>query len=148
MLRNWQATPVARGKGLHVVYRRTQAPQHNPHGGLISRRRVAGRAGRFACSLDSIPYSPYSQFMKPTLRQISKGAEEARQQLPAILAAAVAGRTTIITRHGRAVAAVVPAADARQAKPASLQSLAGTGRGLWGSDSRIAIVRLRDEWNR
>jgi len=79
--------------------------------------------------------------MKPASRQISKGAEEARQQLPAILADAVAGRTTIITRHGRAVAAVVPAADARQAKPASLQSLAGTGRGLWGSDSRKAIAR-------
>jgi antitoxin (DNA-binding transcriptional repressor) of toxin-antitoxin stability system len=98
--------------------------------------------------LDCVPYSPYSQFMKPASRQISKGAEEARQQLPAILADAIAGRTTIITRHGRAVAAVVPAADATLAKPASLQSLAGTGRGLWGSDSRKVVAKLRDEWNR
>lgn len=86
--------------------------------------------------------------MKPSSKQISKGAEEARQQLPAILAAAIAGRTTIITRHGRAVAAVVPAAAANQTKPASLQSLAGTGRGMWGKDSSKAISKLRDEWNR
>lgn len=78
----------------------------------------------------------------------SKGAEEARQQLPAILADAAAGRTTIITRHGRVVAAVVPAASARPVKPISLQSLAGTGRGLWGRDSRKTIDRLRDEWSR
>lgn len=85
--------------------------------------------------------------MKPASKQVSKGAEEARQQLPAILAAAAAGRTTIITRHGRAVAAVVPAAHARQAKAASLLSLVGTGRGLWGKDSRKAVGKLRDEWN-
>jgi len=101
-----------------------------------------------ARGLDSISYSPYSKFMKSSSRQISKGAEAARQQLPAILAAAVAGRTTIITRHGRAVAAVVPAADAKPAKPVSLQSLAGTGRGMWGKDSRKAIAKLRDEWKR
>lgn len=86
--------------------------------------------------------------MKPNSKQISKGAEEARQQLPAILAAAIAGHTTIITRHGRAVAAVVPATLARQAKPASLLALVGTGRGLWGKDSRKAVGKLRDEWNR
>lgn len=87
--------------------------------------------------------------MKQTTKHISKGAEEARQQLPAILAAAAAGRTTIITRHGRAVAAVVPAAEAaRQGKPASLQALAGSGRGLWGNDSGKTIDKLRDEWSR
>ncbi|HET6546439.1 MAG TPA: hypothetical protein VFG55_06810 [Rhodanobacteraceae bacterium] len=86
--------------------------------------------------------------MKKYSRQNSKGVEEARQQLPAILADAAAGRTTIITRHGRVVAAVVPATSARPARPVSLQSLAGTGRGLWGRDSRKAIVRLRDEWSR
>lgn len=86
--------------------------------------------------------------MKSTIKQISKGAEEARQQLPAILAAAAAGQTTIITRHGRAVAAVVPAVDIRQGKPASLQALAGSGRGMWGKDSRKVINKLRDEWNR
>ena len=86
--------------------------------------------------------------MKTTSKPVSKGAEEARQQLPAILAAAAAGRSTIITRHGRAVAAVVPAADLAQRKPASLQALAGTGRGMWGKTSAHTIATLRDEWNR
>jgi antitoxin (DNA-binding transcriptional repressor) of toxin-antitoxin stability system len=54
----------------------------------------------------------------------------------------------MITRHGREVAAVVPAAAARTAKPASLLALAGSGRDLWGADSRKAVARLRDEWKR
>lgn len=78
----------------------------------------------------------------------SRGAEEARQQLPAILSAAAAGRTTIITRHGRPVAAVVPAATAKPARPASLTALAGTGKGLWGTNSGKTVAALRDEWNR
>ena len=86
--------------------------------------------------------------MKKSTRQVTTGAEQARQELPAILAAAAAGRTTIITRHGRAVAAVVPAEQARARKPASLQALAGSGRGLWGSNSGKAIAGLRDEWSR
>lgn len=108
----------------------------------------------FACSqrgdfdIDCFPYSPYSQTMKAGRKTVSKGAEEARQQLPAILAAAAAGRSTIITRHGRAVAAVVPAESLKQRKPASLLALAGSGRGLWGKDSSQTIAKLRDEWNR
>jgi prevent-host-death family protein len=86
--------------------------------------------------------------MKPPAKPASKGAEQARQQLPAILSAAAAGRVTMITRHGREVAAVVPAAAARTAKPASLLALAGSGRDLWGADSRKAVARLRDEWKR
>jgi prevent-host-death family protein len=75
-----------------------------------------------------------------------KGAEEARQQLPAILAAAAAGRTTLITRHGREIAAVVPIEQARAAGPVSLLSLAGSARGLWGEHSSRTIDALRDEW--
>lgn len=86
--------------------------------------------------------------MKPTTKPVRKGAEEARQQLPAILAAAAAGRTTLITRHGREIAAVVPASAVRTAKPVSLLALAGSGRKLWGKDSRKAVAALRDEWTR
>lgn len=86
--------------------------------------------------------------MKKSAKTVSKGAEEARQQLPAILAAAAAGQSTIITRHGRAVAAVVPTGALRLRKSASLLSLAGTGRGLWGKDSAQTIAKLHDEWNR
>jgi prevent-host-death family protein len=39
---------------------------------------------------------------------LSKGAEEARNQLPDLLEAAEKGLSTIITRHGRPVAALVP----------------------------------------
>lgn len=37
-----------------------------------------------------------------------KGAEEARAELPSLLDAAERGETTLITRRGRAVAALVP----------------------------------------
>ena len=86
--------------------------------------------------------------MKTTARQVSKGAEEARQQLPAILSSAESGRITFITRHGRDVAAVVPASAVQRRVPVSLLALAGTGRGMWGRGSARAIAQMRDEWNR
>lgn len=78
----------------------------------------------------------------------STGAEHARQQLPTILAEAAAGYTTVITRRGREVAAVVPIAAARLPKPVPLTASAGTGRGLWGKHSAQTVAKLRDEWNR
>jgi len=77
-----------------------------------------------------------------------KGAEEARQQLPALLSAAARGQTTIITRHGRDVAAVVPVGAVGQIRQPSLLGLAGSGRGLWGRNGGKTISRLRDEWSR
>jgi prevent-host-death family protein len=85
--------------------------------------------------------------MKILSKPASKGAEEARQQLPAILAAAAAGQTTLITRHGREIAAVIPASEIKSAKPVSLLALAGSGANLWGKDSRKTVNVLRDEWN-
>jgi len=78
-----------------------------------------------------------------------KGAEEARNQLPDLLDKAEKGEATIITRRGRAIAALVPIeayASATQQK--SLLPLAGAGRGLWGKDSTRTLRKLRDEWNR
>jgi len=43
---------------------------------------------------------------------------------------------------------VVPASAAKQASPASLTALAGSGKGLWRSKSGKTIAALRDEWNR
>jgi prevent-host-death family protein len=82
----------------------------------------------------------------PTLR---KGAEEARNRLPELLDAAENGESTIITRRGRPVAALVPitalgAATAQQ----PLTPWQGSGRGLWGKDSARTVRRLRDEWDR
>ncbi|MBN8714523.1 MAG: type II toxin-antitoxin system prevent-host-death family antitoxin [Xanthomonadales bacterium] len=86
--------------------------------------------------------------MKRISRQTSRGAEQARQELPTILAEAAAGHTTVITRRGREVAAVVPITAARPVKVMPLTALAGTGRSLWGARSAAAIARLREEWKR
>lgn len=75
----------------------------------------------------------------------TKGAEEARNQLPSLLEAAERGRATVITKHGKPVAAIVPMENvATPAKQKSLASLRGSGRGLWGK--RNAAAALRDEW--
>ncbi len=78
-----------------------------------------------------------------------KGAEEARNQLPDLLAAAERGRSTIISRHGRPVAALVPIEAYRPSgRQESILPLAGSGRGLWGKDSSRTLGGLRDEWER
>jgi prevent-host-death family protein len=78
-----------------------------------------------------------------------KGVEAARRELPALLAEAEKGRPTIVTRHGRDIAAIVPADRARPAPgQRSLLGLAGSGKGLWGRHSARTLRRLRDEWNR
>lgn len=78
-----------------------------------------------------------------------KGAEEARNQLPDLLEAAEHGRSTIITRHGRPVAALVPVEGyAAAVRQQPLIPLAGSGRGLWGKNSTDALRKLRDEWSR
>ena len=78
-----------------------------------------------------------------------KGVEDARRQLPALLAEAEKGRTTIVTRRGRSIAAIVPIdhAPAGQ-RQKSLLSLARSGKGLWGRSSSQTLRRLRDEWSR
>ncbi|MFZ2234754.1 MAG: type II toxin-antitoxin system prevent-host-death family antitoxin [Dokdonella sp.] len=86
--------------------------------------------------------------MNTRAKPVSKGVEEARQQLPSILSAASEGRTTLITRHGRAIAAVVPVSKLTSIKPSSLLALAGSGCGMWDENSAAAIASLRDEWSR
>jgi len=82
----------------------------------------------------------------PSLR---KGAEEARNQLPDLLEAAERGRSTIITRHGHPVAALVPIeAYGATIRQQPLIPVAGSGRGLWGKNSILTLQKLRDEWSR
>jgi prevent-host-death family protein len=80
---------------------------------------------------------------------LRKGAEEARNQLPDLLAAAEKGRSMIITRHGRPVAALVPieAYDAA-VRQQPLMPVGGSGRGLWGKHGSGTLRKLRDEWSR
>ncbi len=76
-----------------------------------------------------------------------KGVEEARNQFPYLLDAAEKGRATVITRHGRPVAALVPVdALAAAVRQAPLTPLAGSGRGLWRKSSARMLRGLRDEW--
>ena len=80
------------------------------------------------------------------------GLEQARIQLPSIVANAHAGVASIIARHGKPYAAVVPVQDLQKLRssahaPSGLLALRGTGRGLWGADVGKAISRLRDEWS-
>ena len=80
---------------------------------------------------------------------IRKGAEEARNQLPDLLDAAEQGKSTIITRRGKPIAAIVPIDAFKPARQQlSLLPLKGTGRGLWGKDSTKTIRALKDEWER
>ena len=80
---------------------------------------------------------------------LRKGAEEARNQLPDLLDAAEEGRPTIITRHGRPVAALVSIeAYGAAIRQQPLIAVEGSGRGLWGKDSARTVRKLRDEWDR
>ena len=80
---------------------------------------------------------------------VHKGAEEARNQLPLLLEAAEDGRSTIITKHGRPVAALVPIDDyIAPARQEPLTPMAGSGRALWGKNSARIFGELRHEWPR
>ena len=82
-------------------------------------------------------------------KPLRKGAEEARNQLPELLTAAQHGQQTVITRHGRPVAILVPISEHLEAgAQRSLLPLVGSGRGLYGADSQAMLRNLRDEWNR
>ena len=81
--------------------------------------------------------------------RLRKGAEEARNQLPDLLDAAEKGQSTVITRHGRPVAALVPIDAFELITPQkSILPLKGSGGGLWGKDSARTLRDLREEWDR
>lgn len=78
-----------------------------------------------------------------------RGSEDARKELPSLVEAAEGGHATIITRHGRPVAALIPVdAYYRCHRQQSLLPLEGSGRGQWGKDSNRTLGKLRDEWSR
>jgi prevent-host-death family protein len=70
---------------------------------------------------------------------------KARERFPAILEAAESGCETVITRRGKPVAVLGPLSLRRPTRHASLDSLAGTGAGLWGKASSH-VAGLREEW--
>jgi prevent-host-death family protein len=74
--------------------------------------------------------------------------KDAQNQLPDLLEAAENGYSTIITRDGRPVAAIVSLAPDAASRQEPLVPMEGSGRGLWGEDSRRTLRDLRDEWSR
>lgn len=76
--------------------------------------------------------------------------EQARIQLPAIIANAHAGVASIITRHGKQYAAVVSVQEFQKLHAVEvatgLLTLRGTGRGLWDAQAGQTIAEWRDEW--
>ena len=82
-------------------------------------------------------------------RQNRRGVEDARNQLPALLAEAERGRATIITRHGREIAAIGPVGGGTgKRRQKSALGLEGTGKGLWGKNVAKTLRKLRQEWDR
>ena len=76
----------------------------------------------------------------------SYGIEQARMQLHAITAKAHAGVSSVITKHGKPYAAVVPIQYLHQNKRSSgILALRATGKGLWGKSPSKAIAALRGE---
>ncbi len=79
------------------------------------------------------------------------GLEQARTHLPHIAAEARARYSTVITRHGKPVAVVVPveawqAQQATRIRKGGILALRGTGRRLWPEGAAKTVARLRDEW--
>ena len=83
--------------------------------------------------------------------KLTYGLEQARAQLPHIAAEARAGHTSVITRHGEPVAAVVPVSYLRSQQGGKIRrggilALRGTGRDLWPEGASREVATLRDEW--
>jgi prevent-host-death family protein len=81
----------------------------------------------------------------------SYGLEQARIQLPSIIANAHSGTASVITKHGKPYAAVVSIHDLKKSRVntnsnTGLLALLGTGQGLWGAHITETIGELRDEW--
>jgi len=76
-----------------------------------------------------------------------KDVKEVRRQLPSLLAEAEKGSATLITRHGRSIAALVPVKDVAGSRQKALTALAGSGKGMWSRNSASVVRRLRDEWS-
>jgi prevent-host-death family protein len=80
-------------------------------------------------------------------RFVEEGAEEARKNFPTLVNRAAQGQVTVITKHGKACAALVPVSYlARPARTVDIRTLRGSGKGLWGKSVRQAVSKMREEW--
>jgi|SRR5581483_6476112 len=80
-------------------------------------------------------------------RSLETGVEMARKNLAALLERASQGQCSVITRHGKVYAAIVPPRYLDIGRQRTdLRRLRGSGKGLWGKSVRAAITRMRNEW--
>jgi prevent-host-death family protein len=76
------------------------------------------------------------------------GLEQARSELPRLVTEAQAGSSSVITRHGKPCAALVPLERLKaHTRRGGLLSLRGTGAGLWRPNVAAAVTKLRNEWD-
>ncbi|MBN9459616.1 MAG: type II toxin-antitoxin system prevent-host-death family antitoxin [Burkholderiales bacterium] len=77
----------------------------------------------------------------------SLGIEATRRRLPELVAAAHDGKMTLITRHGRPYAALVPVEKAGGGRlPTAILALKGCAAGVWGKEPARSVEELRSEW--
>jgi prevent-host-death family protein len=77
----------------------------------------------------------------------TKGVQQARQELPALVEAAHRGSRTIITKHGKPYAALVPVEQGvKKTRGVTMVQLRGTGKKVWKRDAATEVSRLRDDW--
>jgi len=78
----------------------------------------------------------------------SVGIEEGRNTLPQLASLAHAGQSSLLTKHGKPYAAIVPLdALPRTRRRTRFLSLRGSGRGLWGELPAAHVAALRSEWD-
>ena len=77
----------------------------------------------------------------------SEPVEAARKKFPSLIEQAHHGKPTIVTKRGRPYAAIVPIADMSQGQGRlDIQSVRGSGKGLWGRNSLTTVEKMRREW--
>ena len=82
--------------------------------------------------------------MKPVMKQ---GAEVARKRFPTLVEQAARGESTIITKHGKPYAALVPVSYLKENKVGvDIRALRGSGKGLWGRSVQRTLRSMREEW--
>jgi prevent-host-death family protein len=74
------------------------------------------------------------------------GIEQARARLPSLIADAHDGRVSVVTKHGKPYAAIVPVEMASARRGSGVLDLRGSGKGLWSGAGR-AVESLRSEWD-
>lgn len=75
------------------------------------------------------------------------GLEQGRNTLPELASRAHAGEASLLTRHGKPYAAIVPPDMLTRLRPRTrFLALRGSGKGLWGDSPAATIAASRDEW--